>query len=168
MEFVQGAMKLAEKFHLGQVYGGHTYIDGHLLPVMFQAKLIASGIGMTPLEVAVVEAAALLHDVIEDTECTRKEIEDIKGMPKQVADTVWTLTKDKHMTYACYMGFVAQGGIFPVIVKLADSMCNHRQCVSEGNLKLALRYCNNIQYFTHRLEKLVEEAEKERKGTGVE
>lgn len=152
MDFVHKAYTLAETFHEGQKYGELSYVDGHLLPVSLASKMIAEGLNLSEEQVAIVEAVAFLHDVIEDTACSLSNIRDIEGCPPEVAAAVWTLTKDKHMSYACYLGIIVQGGLYTLIVKLADSMCNYRACLSNGNLKRSLKYSRNIYYLNSALE----------------
>lgn len=152
MDFVQRAYNLAETFHEGQKYGELSYLDGHLVPVSITAKMIAEGLKLPEERVAIIEAIALLHDAVEDTSCTLSNINDIEGCPSSVAAGVWTLTKDAQMSYSCYLDFVVQGGFDTIIVKLADSICNYRACLIDGNLKRSLKYSRNIYYLNTALE----------------
>ena len=64
---------------------------------------------------------AFLHDTVEDTSVT---IEDIRtGFPKEVADTVSTLTHSKGISYAEYLWYIQQNSI-AVKVKLSDLRSN--------------------------------------------
>ena len=152
MEYVQKALELAEKFHVGQTYAGQSYVDGHLVPVSTTAKMIAEGLGFSDREVALVETVALLHDILEDTFCSMVEIRNILECPDEVADHVRTLTKDSCMSYANYLGFIVQGGIIPILIKLADSLCNYRQCLIDGDINRSLKYSKNINYLSLSLE----------------
>lgn len=152
MEFARKAQALAEKFHEGQKYGEYSYLQGHLLPVSSTALMIAEGLNFTTYQLALVEAAAWLHDVVEDTPCTLVDIRNIPSSPAELSEIVWALTKEEHLTNASYLGKVVQGGLMSILIKLADSMCNHRASLIDGNLKRSLKYARNIYYLNNALE----------------
>ena len=80
IEMVAKARAWAVKAHAGQKdKAGKDYFKAHV-------TVVAEGVKGDPIA----EAVAFLHDTVEDTSVT---IEDIRtGFPKEVADTVSTLT----------------------------------------------------------------------------
>jgi (p)ppGpp synthase/HD superfamily hydrolase len=84
---VRGALEKARSAHAGQVRngsGGMPYVDH---PIAVAARLEAMGVGDEVL------AAALLHDVVEDSETTLDEVRELFG--EQVAGLVGALTDDE-------------------------------------------------------------------------
>ena len=156
MCFVQGAYNLAKQFHEGQKYGQGDYVETHLAQVALTAKMIAEGLDLPDQESKICEASAWLHDLIEDTAGTTANIREVEGMPSLVADVVWVLTKDRHTTHAGYLGLIVQSGLFSIITKLADSLCNYRACLADGNIRRALKYSANINYLSVALEREIE------------
>ena len=101
---VQMAFRFASKAHAGQVDKlGEPYIYH---PFSVAAKLD------TPNEVM----AALLHDVIEDTDAT---IDDLKYFPPEVVGAVKQLTKVKGVSYEEYLHGIRSNPL-ALRVKLAD------------------------------------------------
>ena len=77
---------------------GKDYFKAHV-------TVVAEGVKGDPIA----EAVAFLHDTVEDTSVT---IEDIRtGFPKEVADTVSTLTHSKGISYAEYLWYIQQNSI---------------------------------------------------------
>lgn len=106
-DLVATARRLAETHHAGQVdKAGQPYI-GHVLRVAERVSHLAPE----------VVAAALLHDVIEDTEVTADELA-AAGIPATVIEAVVLLTK----TGGPLEGYYARIREHPVAlaVKLAD------------------------------------------------
>lgn len=89
------------------------------------ADLLAGTGGVNQVEVL---CAALLHDTIEDTECTREEL--VRGFGQRVADIVAEVSDDKSLPkevrkrlaieHASHLSPGAK------LVKLADLVCNVR------------------------------------------
>lgn len=85
-ELVAAALAIAQEAHTGQVdKAGRPYIEH---PVRVAARLRQREPGATAGEVA----AALLHDVLEDTELTRADLL-ARGIPVDVIDDVDAVTK---------------------------------------------------------------------------
>ena len=82
MSILDKAIQIAVSAHVGQVdKAGQPYIL-HPLRVMFSVE--------TPHE----RLAAVLHDVVEDTEVTIDDLAD-EGFPTEVLDAIQALTKLK-------------------------------------------------------------------------
>jgi len=70
--------------------------------------------------------AALLHDVVEDTSYTLKDLEDL-GYVKETLDIVELLTDNSNANYYKYIESIIQSGnIGALRVKLADNIHNSR------------------------------------------
>ena len=105
-ELTKKAIRFAYQAHMGQT-------DKCGLPYIFHPYHLAE-----QMDTEETVAAAMLHDVVEDTDCT---LEDLKtaGFPQSVLDAVALLTHDEAVPY---MDYVAQIKSNPIAkaVKLAD------------------------------------------------
>lgn len=104
------AYSYAENKHDGQMYGKHPYIFHCNTVAMHTEKYVGGGDIMI---------AALLHDVLEDTETTKKEIDELFGV--RVGDLVDLLTNriDKRYTFDRI-----RTDIHAVGIKLCDRLAN--------------------------------------------
>ena len=100
------AMKIAYKAHEGQ-------IDKSGLPYIFHPFHVAE-----QMKDEFSTAAALLHDVVEDTGITLSELEK-EGFPEEVLTAVRLLTRKGETSYLDYIREVRTNDI-AVAVKLAD------------------------------------------------
>lgn len=105
-ELTKKAMKLCFEAHREQV-------DKTGLPYVFHPFHVAEQ--MTD---EVTTAAALLHDVIEDTEYTLDDIKSM-GFPSEVTDALALLTHDKSVPYLEYVAGIKNNPAAKA-VKLAD------------------------------------------------
>ena len=130
------AKHLSRHFHKGQKYGEHDYFDYHVIGVLKTLHRVSKE---HPTEEMVI--GALLHDILEDTECTWDTIQNIFGC--DIADYVNCLSYVKGYDKDQYLKDVS---IYPVtrIVKYADSMFNYNECIEDGNLKRAKKYKYNL------------------------
>ena len=100
------ALAIAQEAHKGQVdKAGIDYINHPI----YVASLVETGEE---------KAAALLHDVIEDSDMTLSDLLN-RGIPSEVLQAVSILTKDKKLTYQEYLSRVKTNEIARK-VKLAD------------------------------------------------
>lgn len=125
------ALQFAIERHQGQMYGTKPYVLGHLCPV---AILVVSS-GFPDLE-----DAAYLHDVVEDTKTTIKEVEDEFG--PETADLVWAVTSEqgqnrKERNAATYPK-IAQAGTEAIALKLCDRIVNVEECLATQDAKLSM------------------------------
>ena len=100
------AMKIAYKAHEGQM-------DKSGLPYIFHPIHVAE-----QMKDEFSTAAALLHDVVEDTGITLSELEK-EGFPEEVLTAVRLLTRDGETAYLDYIREVKTNDI-ATAVKLAD------------------------------------------------
>lgn len=137
------AINIAVKYHKNQRdKGGNPYIE-HPLWVMSNVTGIKCKI------------AAVLHDIVEDTEIT---IEDLKvyGFDDEIVDAIRLLTRDKNSTYEEYIGNLFKNPI-AVKVKLKDlehnmDLTRLPNGLTEKDKKRNERYENTHRYMLDRLE----------------
>lgn len=105
-DLTRKAIKLAFKAHEGQ-------LDKSGLPYILHPIHVAE-----QMDDEYSTCAALLHDVVEDTEYT---IDDLKkeGFPQPVTDAVYALTRQTGMPYEDYIKIVKNNPL-ATKVKLAD------------------------------------------------
>ena len=109
MQAIEKAIQLAAVRHDGQVdKAGEPYIL-HPLSVMFRVRKAGADI--------LTQIAAVLHDVLEDTETTAEEIEEQFG--PEVAAAVIALTREPGESYQAYIQRTAMNSIARR-VKVAD------------------------------------------------
>ena len=113
-DFVSKAVNFATMKHLGQKDDdGNDYYMSHLHPVMLLTHLLSKD--------CEVVAAAVLHDVLEDTDTSYEELE--KEFGKRVADIVYEVThegtKDNYGYY-----FPRLKSKEAILIKLLDRASN--------------------------------------------
>ena len=128
-DLTKKAMKIAYDAHQGQLdRAGIAYI---FHPVHL-AEQMDDEIACT---------AALLHDVVEDTDVSMKDLE--KEFPKEVIDVLKLLTHDKSVDYFEYVAKIKSNPT-AVKVKIADIMHNSDETrldsISEKDLKRREKY----------------------------
>ena len=93
-------------------------------PIELAALLVNDG-GVTDTRVL---AAAILHDTVEDTETTARELEDLFGF--EIANIVLEVTDDKRLSKAERKRLQVENAAHcsepAKLVKLADKICNLR------------------------------------------
>lgn len=124
LEFIQTNKKIAEAFdfmvlaHHGQKYGDMPYFTH---PLAVAEQLIEEFPEASEEEII----AALLHDVVEDTEFGLKEIQVDYGA--DIAFLVAGCTKDETLTYEQNIQLVCDSGSVGLMrVKLSDNRVNYR------------------------------------------
>lgn len=123
LEFLGNAYVFATRWHGEQRRpAGEPYVT-HLLEAL---EILAVGMEITDRDVL---AAALLHDVVEDTPCTLAAVQEKFG--SRVAELVGWLTKpeaepgqDKDWVREAYLGRFEQAPYDVLVVKLADRYSN--------------------------------------------
>jgi len=144
-------LKLAEKafrwskiLHAGQIRDdGSEYITH---PIKVFLMLISVGIVND-----IILASALLHDVIEETAITKKDLEELFG--KDVADVVTLLSKKKPISSHRYY-FQIGKDIRAILIKSADRMCNIADIVDIYTKERMERYVRETEkYILKMLEK---------------
>lgn len=122
-EYVKRAMDMAEQYHKGQMRKGANgelpYFDEHILGVY---RILKDEFGIEDKDILTM---ALLHDTVEDTECTFEEIEKYFGT--EIMEQVKLLTRTPGEPFSVYARrLFADGSYKAVLVKLADRLHNLR------------------------------------------
>jgi (p)ppGpp synthase/HD superfamily hydrolase len=155
------AIKLATRAHTGQAdKAGDEYI-GHPLRVMRTVATSAAAAGVDPLHARM---AAVLHDVVEDSDVTLADLR-AAGYPAAVVAAVDALTHPEGEQTEAYLARVAADPI-AVVVKRADMADNSdparlARLPAETADRYALRYAGRRRL----LDDLV--AARERTGGGL-
>ena len=138
---IELAKQLSKHFHKGQKYGEYDYYEYHITGVIKTLELIAKEVTEDMIIVA------LLHDVLEDTECTWDTIYNIFG--DNITTAVSILTKSDQLSQADYIERIIRCKT-PRIVKYADSLFNHQECIKAGDAKRAEKYQRNLKELYHK------------------
>ena len=133
---IELAKHLSRHFHKDQKYGEHDYFDYHIAGVLNTLYQVSKDY---PTEEMII--VALLHDVLEDTECTWETIQNIFG--SDIAEYVNCLSYVKGYDKDRYLRNIS---IYSVtrIVKYADSLFNYNECIRDGMFKRAKKYRHNL------------------------
>ena len=137
-ELTKKALKLCFESHKDQV-------DKTGLPYVFHPFHLAEQ--MTD-EVSTV--CALLHDVVEDTDCTFETLAEM-GFPEQVIEVLKLLTHEEGVPYMDYVAEIAKNPVAKQ-VKLADLKHNsdltRMDVVDEWALARTEKYKKAIEFLT--------------------
>lgn len=112
-EVAVAARALAARAHKGQQdRASRDYFDAHLVPIAAAATVFGDD----------VEAAAWLHDALEDTALSAQDLTNA-GMPAKVVQAIESVTRTSDETYS---DFIARACIDPIgrFVKLVDNAWN--------------------------------------------
>lgn len=112
-EVATAARVLAARAHEGQRdKASRDYFDAHLVPIASAAEVFGDD----------VEAAAWLHDALEDTDLSAEDLTDA-GMPAEVVRAIESVTRRGDETYS---ELIARACIDPIgrFVKLVDNAWN--------------------------------------------
>ena len=130
------AKHMSRHFHKGQKYGEHDYFDYHITGVLNTLYQVSKEY---PTEEMII--VALLHDVLEDTECTWDTIQSI--FSSDIADYVNCLSYVKGYNKDMYLRNISLYSVTR-IVKYADSLFNYNECIKDGMFKRAKKYKHNL------------------------
>lgn len=129
------AYELAEKYHAGQMYGDRPYLY-HLNAVVESIKR-KWGDGNKALL-----AVAVLHDILEDTDCTEEILKEAVG--KDVTKFVVALTKVDGENYENYIYRVREFH-YSKEVKIHDTLCNLTESIMADSAYRVKKYSNQLQ-----------------------
>ncbi|HET8675324.1 MAG TPA: HD domain-containing protein [Blastocatellia bacterium] len=137
---VRLAYEVAEAAHEGQMRDeGTPYI---LHPVRVAVSLVDELEIYSPRLVS----SALLHDVIEDSPITRRQIAELFG--DDVAEIVWLLTKFDDVSLPAYLSAIeAASDTGAAIVKLCDRLDNLRFLAHSPRAEKKRRYIHTTEAF---------------------
>ena len=122
---IEKAKKIAAEYHKGMVDKyGNPYME-HLERVADRVREMEYDFVDETSEIELYVATAYLHDIIEDTDCTREDL--VALFPEAVVEAIFRLTREEGMTYAEYIERILSRDIIPTlagkiarVVKLAD------------------------------------------------
>lgn len=122
-EYISQAMRMAEMYHAGQTRQGGSgsvpYFDEHIMGVY---TILKDECNVHDVEVLTM---ALLHDTVEDTDCTFEEIEEKFGTDMMVE--IKLLTRVEGEPFSIYARrLFANGSCKTILVKMADRLHNLR------------------------------------------
>jgi (p)ppGpp synthase/HD superfamily hydrolase len=86
-------------------------------------------------------AAAYLHDVVEDTDLSSKDLSDA-GVPDDVVEAVLLLTKFNYQPYEKYIEAI-KGNVIAKAVKIADMSANLND---DPSFKQVIKYTRYLEY----------------------
>lgn len=141
------ATELIEEYHAGQVdMGGEPYIN-HLRAVfdkVWEMQHADKHWGYNDEDVMYAKAGitALLHDILEDTDCTEEILKE-RGIRQDIIDAVKFMTHDPSMSYFDYICTIETHPIAR-IVKICDLENNmdvrRLKSMTDGDLRRIRRY----------------------------
>lgn len=138
-ELIKKAHQFAVKKHEGQMYGDIPYI----------CHLFAAVHNLYPNPTQEAIAACWLHDIVEDTDTTREDIQREFGYG--VALIVWAVTDGKEETRAQrkrgVYNKIRKAGTDAAIVKTADRMANIQYSFVTKNTEKLKMYCKEDSEF---------------------
>ena len=146
VDIVRTSIELAEYYHEGQMYGDKPYtyhLNGVYQLIVnnyeyyFPKPALEAGNWNENRIVACVAAAAYLHDILEDTQCTEKILRQ-NDIPELTIDIVKQLTHNPKETYFDYIMKMCNCGSITVgvkAVKLADLEFNINQSETAINVE---------------------------------
>lgn len=126
------AKRFAEKAHLGQKYGEQPYTY-HLEGVV---SLVTARMKADPM-LSTYVAVAWLHDTLEDTTATFKQIHDEFGLA--IATAVLALTKVEELSYERYMVGCCENSLARE-VKICDTLFNLNESFKGSYVKGMNKY----------------------------
>ena len=130
---VRLAYEIAESAHEGQMRDEGTPYIVH--PVRVAVSLVDELEIYSPRLVS----SALLHDVIEDSPVTRRQIAEMFG--EEIAEIVWLLTKFDDVSLPAYLAAIeAASDTGAAIVKLCDRLDNLRFLAHSPKAEKKRRY----------------------------
>lgn len=167
MDNLTKARNFSAKAHLGQRYGPYNYTK-HLNDVEAVVERFANEIG-SDAAVEQIKICAQLHDTVEDTTTTRRDIDREFGT--KIGDLVWAVTNEsghnRAEKHAKTYPKILKAGRRAMALKLADRIANVENCVSRNhglfgmyakehqNFMKILRQNNGLEEMWNHLDKLM-------------
>lgn len=128
------AKALCTKFHAGQMYGSLPYMY-HLQEVVESVKTGSTDDRMI--------AVAYLHDILEDTACTKEILEGL--FEDKIVEAVVDITRRPQEPKDVYLNRVKANHMART-VKIHDSLCNLRASVKRFDARRIKKYTGQIAY----------------------
>lgn len=145
---IQNTIMLMEEYHRGQTYGRKAYLNGHLVPVANEARLVLAreqqGIKPTVDDKETVCLIGLLHDSLEDTSMTSDKLLEL-GYSQEIVDSVIAITKLPQQSWKDYLRQVKKNKL-ALIVKKADTFINLQNSYKDGNYSRIKKYTEQLSF----------------------
>lgn len=121
--YINAVQRLVKRLHENQTRddGGDYYLN-HILRVGMMVRDIIGDWGLDEYSKRIFISTAFLHDTLEDTEYTEKEMRLDFG--DEITDCVLSLTNRKNETDEEYVKRMSQLNEVAALVKLCDRYCN--------------------------------------------
>lgn len=140
------ALEFIKVAHAGQKYGAKPYWT-HPKQVADTGKKVFGSKFKTDMYIA-----ALLHDVIEDTDYSAAALNEI-GFSKKITDMVVLLTKDRSMSYAANIQRIINSrNKGAMMVKYADNYSNFHTNDAQSKFKNKDKYVKSMELIMAELE----------------
>lgn len=134
----------AYHWHKEQMYGEHNYFF-HLTEVATLVRQMLGDSQCSAEELDVTVAVAYLHDILEDTKIPYIELAN--AFTLEVVDAVLAITKVEGQSYPEYITKVKANHVAHM-VKIADTTCNLRNSVIDGDVRRIHKYTNQLNLLT--------------------
>lgn len=135
---IEKAHAIARIAHEGQLYGGKSYYENHVLKVHARvAKLDEE-----------TQCIALLHDVVEDSDVTLQDLVDA-GFSPVVVYGVMTMTHDPDKGYMEYlMDFVASKAVVVKYADMSENLSNNPSAKNRMKYEMGMAYFRRYHHQT--------------------
>lgn len=119
---VDMSKSMAKIYHKGQTnLLGEDYFGNHIERVAKEADRQCKENGFGELFALKSVIVAYLHDILEDTDCTKKTLQEV--FPEEIVEAVEYITRGKNEGYQSYIRRVSSNDIAKA-VKIADLTVN--------------------------------------------
>ncbi|AUG85336.1 metal-dependent phosphohydrolase [Vibrio phage Thalassa] len=140
------AEQWAKDLHHGQTYAfGDDYFEAHIKEVEKMVIELTRSDSFTRTERYLARIVALLHDAVEDTDCTIAEIQRTFGT--RIAQCVMNLTKVDKESWESQWSRATRDPI-SLVGKKADIMVNLRVSLANNRANLIDKYTTGLRYLS--------------------
>ena len=138
------ALTLSESAHRGQKYGDRDYFSYHVCGVVKNTESFLDHVEDYEEKQKYI-CVAYLHDVVEDTNFTIKDLS--KHFDTDVIEAVDAITKPYNEKRYDYLRRVRKNK-YAKTVKMADIVFNLSNCLMENNISRANYYSKQLKFMT--------------------
>lgn len=140
------AEQWAKDLHHGQTYAfGDDYFEAHVKEVEKTAIELTRSTSFTKTERYLARIVALLHDVVEDTDCSVADVQRTFGT--RIAQCVLNLTKTAKESWESQWSRATRDPI-SLVVKKADMLVNLRVSLANNRANLIEKYTTGLRYLS--------------------
>ncbi|AUG85134.1 metal-dependent phosphohydrolase [Vibrio phage Ceto] len=140
------AEQWAKDLHAGQKYAfDDDYFEAHIKEVEKTVIELTRSSSFTRTERYLARIVALLHDIIEDTDCTLADVQRTFGT--RIAQCVLNLTKVSKESWEAQWSRATRDPI-SLVVKKAAMMVNLRTSLANSRINLIEKYTTGLRYLS--------------------